>query len=294
MDNLRDTFQFTLPAEVVKSEDGEWRIKGLASTEVRDKQGEIILQHGMDLTPIDQKQGYFNFDHKSGVENLIGVIDGYNKSKEGLYVEGRLFKNHDKAKAVYQVMQSLGKSDRGRVGLSVEGKILQRDEQNPRIIKKCQIKNVAVTFNPVNQDTYADLIKSLSGSDIEFALEKQLPVDVGADAKVFTSAEVIDLISKALSVGSAYASSTPSQLSGGDALAQEDLEKQPRKIDIDEDSMPKAKKKLKKMDKCMYKSQMAELLDNIQKLYPDYSRTELWDSLRDRIYKKFPEISKLS
>lgn len=287
-----------MPAEIAKSEDGEWRIRGLASTEDRDQQGEVILQHGIDTSPIDKKQGYFNFDHKPGVENLLGVIDGYKKEDRSFYVEGRLFKNHDKAKAVYQVMQSLGKSDRGRVGLSVEGKILERDNKDPRIIRKCQIKNVAITFNPVNSSTYADLAKSMAGAEVEFNVDKNeigLQGQDKEDLKTFTAAEVVDLISKALAVGSAYATQAPSQLSGGDALAQESLDKRPRKIDIDEDWEPKKKKKkLKKMDKCMYKSQVGQLLDNIQKLYPEYSRSLLWEHLKDRLYKKFPEISKVS
>jgi hypothetical protein len=242
-----DDFNFSLPAEIIKSEDGEWRVRGLASTEDRDQQGEIILQSGIDTTPIDKKQGYFNFDHKPGAENLIGVIDSYSRSNGGFYVEGRLFKNHDKAKSVYQIMQSLGKSDRGRVGMSVEGKILERDPRDPKIIKKCQIKNVAITFSPVNSQTYADLVKSLSNSEIEFNTDPDniQPLS-GSDEKLFSASEVVDLISKALSVTSSYASSKPSELSGGDALAQESLDPKPRKIDIDEDSMPK-KKKLKKM-----------------------------------------------
>ena len=53
-------------------------------------------------------------------------------------------------------MESLGKGDQGRMGMSVEGKILERDPSNRNVIKKCQIRAVALTMNPVNADTHCD------------------------------------------------------------------------------------------------------------------------------------------
>lgn len=277
---MKDQFNVIIPAEIVKSEDGEWKIRGLASTEARDRQGEVILQNGIDLTPIEKGQGYFNFDHLQGPENLIGVIDGYKKDSNGLFVEGRLFKNHEKAKAVYQVMSSLGKSDRGRVGLSVEGSVLERDPGNPKVIRKCRIKNVAVTFSPVNTETYADLLKSLSAADVmEFAADGKTDESqpVAVEQKVFSASEVVELVQKALAVGAGY-TQAPTERSGGDALAQES-------------SKPEAKKrKLKKMSPELCKSNMVQILDNIQKLYPEYSRNQLWKALKDRLTKKYPEI----
>lgn len=105
-------FNIIVPTELVKGDDGDWKIMGLASTASRDLQGEVIDQSGLDLTPIDMKKGIFNWDHKKGPENTIGVIDSYRKSKDGLWLQGRLLKNHSKAKAVYEIMTSLNKADR--------------------------------------------------------------------------------------------------------------------------------------------------------------------------------------
>ncbi len=280
-----DNFKFVMPAQIQKSEDGDWKVAGLASTQDTDQQGEIVFQKGIDLSPIDAKKGYFNFDHLKGPENLIGTIEGYKQSDKGLYVHGKLFKNHDRAKAVYQIMSSLSEKDTGRVGLSVEGQILERDPINPRLIKKCRIDKVAVTLNPVNQNTYADLIKSMSDnkSTIDFNLiednysEKpnaipQVPV---VDPKLFSVDQVVEIVKKALSIG-AESTKAPADKTGGEALATSDLK-------------PK-KKKIKKMEKNLYKSNMESMLSSLQKLYPEYSRTEIWLALKDRLSTSFPDI----
>ena len=66
-----------MPAELNKSKDGKWKIRGLASTQGIDQQGETIIQKGIDLSPVDQKRAVLNWDHQKGVENIIGTLDGY-------------------------------------------------------------------------------------------------------------------------------------------------------------------------------------------------------------------------
>jgi hypothetical protein len=272
---METVFKAIIPVEIDKSStEGEWKIRGLASTSSRDQQGEVVLQEGLDISPIEQKKGYFNFDHKVGPENMVGLIDGGRKTPEGFFVEGRLFKNHDKAKALYQIMSSLGKSDRGRVGMSVEGVIRERAGQDGKIIKRAMIKAVALTMNPVNQDTYVDIAKSLNAEGID--MEESFNLGVSEDLSNVLSEEV----HKALGVSSAYATSTPAQLEGGDALAQESL-----------DSKKKKKKKLKKMDATMAKSMIGTVLEKLQILYPDFSRTQLFELFKDRLNQRFPDLT---
>jgi len=276
-----------MPAELEKSKDGNWTVRGLASTESRDQQGEIIIQKGMDLTPIDKKQGYLNFDHKTGPENLIGTISGYTKTKKGLYVEGNLFKNHTRAKSVYEIMSSLSDGDKGRVGLSVEGAIVERDSKNPKIIKKCKIKNVALTFNPVNTDTYADLVKSFNDSEVEFgATEDVVSSEKTENAPVFSANQVITILEKALAISDG--AQAPAEKQGGDALVTEELDKKKKK---QEHSVEVTKKSLKKMSSDLYKSNIKVILDRLQELYPDNSRQDIWKAVKDRLNTKFPEIN---
>lgn len=276
-----DTFKFTMPAELEKSKDGEWRIRGLASTESVDKQGETIIAKGIDLTPVDEGKGWLNFDHGKGPEYLIGTLDGYTKTDKGLYIEGRLFKKHTKAKAVKEIMDSLGKSDRGRCGLSVEGKILERCSKNPKIIKKCRINAVAVTMNPVNSNTYVDLIKSLNSTEsIEFASTKSESTENSSEDNSeanFTATQVLSIVQKALSISGDSGSKPSGEKSGGEALTQENFGKK--------------KKKLKKLESPLGKSIMLSMLDKLQTLYPESSRSELWESVKDRLDTKFPQLS---
>ncbi len=293
---MNDSFKFVMPAEISKSEDGEWKIAGLASTDAVDRQGERIMQKGVDLTPIEQKQGFFNFDHDNSPENTIGAIDGYNQSQEGLYVHGRLFKNHTKAKAVYEIMSSLGKSDQGRVGLSVEGKVLERDKENPSVITKCQIKNVAVTLNPVNTNTYADIVKSMSGAAIDFDCHTNEHIEEEKELPSFTATQVLSIVEKALSAGAA-GMKAPVDRSGGEAMAQSDMkaegdeEKEDKIKEVVEDAKESSeKKKLKKCSKELVKSNIINILDRLQVLYPNNTRSEILEAVRDRLETKFPEI----
>lgn len=288
---LKDTFQFTMPAEIIKSGD-EYKIGGLASTSGLDQQGESLIQKGIDLTPVDEGKGFFNFDHSNTPEDTLGLIDGYKKDEKGLYVYGRLFKGHKRAEAVYSIMKAMQDSGTGSVGLSVEGKILERDPLNPKIIKRCRIKNIAITFNPVNKDTYASLMKSMSGADIEWEATKDQKSEAKSVDPIFSAGQVMELVQKALGVGDSYAKEAPGNLTGGDALAQESLDKKKKKATEEGPSIElNAKpKKLKKMTKDMYKSNMMDLLNNIQGLYPNNTRSEIWEAVKDRLNKKFPNI----
>lgn len=274
----KDTFRFVMPAELTKTKDGEWRVAGLASTNAVDRQGEVILPEGIDATPIASGKGFFNFDHDNSPESTIGLLDSYKKTDKGMFVHGRLFKNHAKAKAVYEIMTSLGKGDKGRVGMSVEGKVIERDPFNPKIIKRCVVKNVAITMNPVNQDTYADIIKSFNGSEVEFdsagqGVQGESPVVKSEEQPTFTASQVLSIVEKALGIGAGN-SAAPQGRTGGDALSVEEMD------------TPK-KKKLKPMEKALYKAKMDEMINKLQHLYPENSREEIWTAVKDRMEMTF-------
>lgn len=291
----KDTFRFVVPADLEKAADGSYKIRGLASTERVDQQGEVIIQKGVDLTPIDKKKGVLNWDHARGPENTIGILDGYERTSKGLVIEGRLFKNHTKAKAVREIMESLGDSDRGRMGLSVEGKIIERDKNNPSVILKCQISAVALTMNPVNNDTFADIIKSMnSAQEVEFNAEEQLASQPSEEA-MFTATQVLQIVQKALGIG-AGAMGAPDAKTGGDALSPSDMQPEKKKKiekgEEDEDgsvfsSKPIKKAKMKKMNKSLYKSNLITVLDKLQILYPNHSRSDIWEAVKDRLDSKY-------
>lgn len=165
------TFQFDIAAEVFEKagedESRERRIGGIVSTDHMDKQGEILIQDGLDFKPF-LKGGWFNDNHsKATGDGLVGYpefaelrqLPGGHK---GWYVEGYLLKGHPPADSLWTVANSLQKSGR-RLGFSVEGQILGRDARQPHIVRKAVVKEVAVTRCPVNGATNLDVLaKSLS------------------------------------------------------------------------------------------------------------------------------------
>lgn len=299
---MNNDFKFVIPAELSKGEDGEWKVAGLASTSSVDRQGEVIVPEGIDATPIAKGKGFFNWDHDNSPENTVGVLDSYKKTSGGMFVEGRLFKNHTRAKAIYEIMSSLNKGDKGRVGMSVEGKVIERDPNNPNIIKRCLIKNVALTMSPVNQDTFADIVKSMASGDVEFdSTGEKTTTEVKSEEPTFTASQVVGIVEKALGVGAGN-SVAPAERSGGDALSMESMDKK-KKIEKEDpcwtgyEKVPGKKKyepgsckKIKKGSKELFKSQMIEMLDKLQSLYPNNSRSEIWEAVKDRLATKFPDL----
>lgn len=164
-----DNFSFNLPMDIVKSEDSdssqeEWRIRGYASKPNEDRQGDEILQKGLDFSDF-VNWGWLNFDHQN--DKIVGYPD---KDKcrvdsQGFYIEGTLLKGVELAKSIWETAVALKKSNAPRhLGFSVEGKVLKRNDLGQII--KAKVYNVAVTANPVNPScTFEALCKSFT-SDV--------------------------------------------------------------------------------------------------------------------------------
>ena len=142
------------------------RIGGICTTDQMDRQMETILMEGMDFNPFI-KGGWFNDNHDPSTDGVVGypkvaemrtLPDGH----KGWYVEGYMLKGSKKADALWDLAQALQKTDR-KLGFSVEGRILERDPDDPRHIRKAIVTEVAITKCPVNTGTeLAVLAKSLS------------------------------------------------------------------------------------------------------------------------------------
>lgn len=187
-------FSFFMPIDLDLSkgskDDKEWRIKGIASTDHIDLQGEVIKQNTLDITPLTDGRGIFNWDHQKGPENILGKIDSAEIKEDGLHVEGYLFKNTEKGRALYNVISSLNSKDKRRVGFSIEGKVLRRAGYDTREILGARVDRIAITMDPVNPHTYAELIKSLN-----HIIE---PIENDKEKDFFTKDEVIQIVSKSV------------------------------------------------------------------------------------------------
>lgn len=276
-------FKFYVPLELVKSEkegEDEWQIKGIASTPDEDLQGETVDQEGLDISLLKAGRGLFNFDHQKGPENVLGQIEDASfiekDGKRCLQVEGYLFKHQDRAKAMYGILKSLKKGSSPRVQMSIEGKILQRDFVNNRAIKKARIDKVALTLDPVNPYTYAELCKSLASPEpIE-----PTPAPPATDEIVIKKADLqalVDFAQKALSAGIG-GTKAPGSRSSGEAMTKESLEGKPHSTSYSSKDVKRKKDK---------KGVVRSLVKSLQEMYPAEDPVEIavlvLESLVDKI-----------
>lgn len=173
-----DNLLFDLPLE--KSADAteeRWLVQGIASCEATDADGEEIIQKGMDCAPLMQS-GYINWDHrdKDGPAYLIGYPIEFRfvrardyagqlgKSVDGpaLWVKGELYKNKPIAKAVWDHMDA-AKSTPRQLGWSVQGRVLKRDDVRKSRVLKSAVHQLAITHQPKQLLTFAEIAKSFSG-----------------------------------------------------------------------------------------------------------------------------------
>lgn len=173
-------FEIPVEFELRKSAGRERRIvKGYASTENMDQDGEVILQHGIDFKPLIES-GYLNYDHygkclKCGtlfdrgkcpdcgsvarVPMMIGIPTNAEIHDKGLWVEGELFNGSDAAGVnseqarladeMWAMGMMLQKSGKRALAYSVEGGVVERHGNK---IVKSVIRGLAVTHKPVNPE----------------------------------------------------------------------------------------------------------------------------------------------
>lgn len=165
-------FEVPIELKLEKSASGEGRrmVRGYASMEKMDQQGEIILQGGIDFSPL-LKSGFLNYDHQT-LTTVPGVrmptIVGYPTKAEirdkGLWVEGELLKSDDPnpqseqlrlANELWEVGIALQKSGGQRsLAYSVEGGVIER--KGNRIVKSV-VRHLAITHKPVLAEATVEL-----------------------------------------------------------------------------------------------------------------------------------------
>lgn len=161
------TFEIPFEAFTKAGEKGkERRIGGIISTESVDRQGEVLLQDGLDFSYF-LKNGWFNDNHSKKTTDILGypmtVRKVNHNGKPAHYVEGYLLEGYPPADEVWRLAQSLQKTNR-RLGFSVEGAVRRRAESpsGTAIVASALVRNVAITNCPVNTDTGLDVLtKSL-------------------------------------------------------------------------------------------------------------------------------------
>jgi hypothetical protein len=170
------------------------RIGGFVSTADLDKQGERLLQEGLDFSPFLQ-DGWFNDNHSKATADIVGFPEtaklirkgerlpsGSHADKTGWFVEGYLLQGHPPSDKLWELANALQKTPR-RLGFSVEGRVTQRmSKAGDPVIAKAVVRNVAITNCPVNNKTALEVLaKSLAAADMSKALEVGAPCGPASD-----------------------------------------------------------------------------------------------------------------
>lgn len=163
----KDDFKFYVPISLKKATPKDQAtsmiLEGLAGGGNKDTDGESLSYKFFDM----ERMFYVNWEHSDEPVDLIGVILEKNLKKNGqLFLKAKLFDDHDKSKEVYDLQKRLEKEGR-TLGFSVEGKVIARDPINPKVITKAELYGVSLCRVPVNPVTYAKIVKSFSGVNVD-------------------------------------------------------------------------------------------------------------------------------
>jgi hypothetical protein len=141
-------------------------IRGIVSSERRDEDGEIVKQDGIDWSYF-KSMGKLTYGHPATVANVIGepvevTPTTLDDGTAAHHMKARLFLIDELGGKVAKKARTMKKSGaRSRLGLSVEGHVLERDKDDPKTINRCKVITVAVDANPKNPDAQMELAASL-------------------------------------------------------------------------------------------------------------------------------------
>ena len=181
--------------EISKSyqdDDGNWIVEGIASTEGKDEQEEIVDPKGLETSYFLNK-GFIKWEHSKSPNSFIGEPLEAKVLKSGqFWIKGKLYKHAPLAKEAIEAVQTLEKSGSSRkIGFSIEASVVARDRKNPKRVTKAILRNVAMTFNPVNTDTWAELAKSLESLEVDMDNYCNCGYSCGAECCQITGKECL-------------------------------------------------------------------------------------------------------
>lgn len=217
-----DKFTFWCPLDIQKAvidpETGQevMRLGGIASTSDEDSDGEFLDPKGFDIKPLINS-GMVNWHHqaKGQPATIIGEPSKAEIRPEGLYIETDLYPSSQIARDVWDLAQTLEKDSKTRrLGYSIEGKVVKRksnDKKSPdyKKIVKAIITGVAITHQPKNPKTFANIIKGEIDEDFDDEVEEALDTENGKALKkesvdkklknqTFSKSESIEILFKCI------------------------------------------------------------------------------------------------
>jgi len=157
------------------------------ASQIRDTQGEMLSIDGCDISEMIAGRARFNDNHGKSFYNSLGMITEAKKIFKAedcendrhtyywekikapyIYARGYIYDNtdHPNAKAAGAVMRNIHKNDSPlKMKASVEGGVIARGINDPTLLARTKIVQIALTLTPANQATLVEplnLSKSLN------------------------------------------------------------------------------------------------------------------------------------
>jgi len=175
MKNVND-FRFFIPLSELqkgKNEQGNevYKFRGLASDDSKDADDEYLDPDGFDLSSFKT----INYNHFKEPRYLIGEATKAKIVKgKGLMIEGDIWPT-GVGQQVVDLMKTMDRysSSKSKLGISVEGRCLERDPNNPKRVTRAKLTGAALCPLPKNSNTWAELIqKGFVNNELEFDIQK--------------------------------------------------------------------------------------------------------------------------
>jgi len=157
--SLRLWTEFEVDVDLAKASEvektGRGPIRGIASSQSIDSDGEIIIQKGIDWSWFTE-HGFFTLEHPMHAMNIIGepveVFETEINGNPATMVKGELYLEDPMGLAVWKKALAISKSGgQRRLGMSIEGRVQERDGKT---IKRSNVRSVAISPQPRNKDAW--------------------------------------------------------------------------------------------------------------------------------------------
>lgn len=160
-----------ITVNIKESSAQSFKFCGVASSESRDSYGEIIKQKGIDLSLVAKGKVIVNAEHD---EPTIGRVTFAEVQNGQLYLEGLVEIKTIKAKRFFELLKQ--KDPKYPVTLSIEfvnPEYSKKDKSQLDSIVLTGVALIGLRDEPANSDTFAELLKSMSKSDLIKEIQKR-------------------------------------------------------------------------------------------------------------------------
>jgi hypothetical protein len=235
-----DYVEIWTPCELLKAGDSDGpearplgKIRGITSSEIRDLDGEIIVQKGLDWTDA-LEFGHLTHEHPLGSLNIVGyperveptTVTKGDKEFPATLLEGSLYLDDKTGKELWEkgiTMQKAG--GRRALGLSIEGRIKPGARKRGGFVDGIMVKSVAISSQPRNRTSWwKPVMRGLVMSqdpDHPLAVEPQWLEQATwkAEALGMLKAETVGYPTQAVANANGISNLVPQSVSGGKANA---------------------------------------------------------------------------